>query len=636
MRWPRWAIPLPAIVLSFFPSVVFANVEPGLETTYYAIDVVPPVKSDSEYLVCGSEIENNINRNYDYELFEDCTYDLFMVHMTGFIQIPEHQTIKFMLASDDGGEITIGGNTFGNWADQGCSWSESGLLELEAISVPLNLWMYEHGGNSCLMLAWNIDSQGWVIVPDDAFTQQATASTTTTELSTTTTTTISPETSTSSTTTSISPETTSTTIESSTTILTSSTTTLPQETTTTTEQIQISTTTSTTSTTTTTTTTTQPATTTTETPYTPSQTSTTTPTTYPEPEPTTNETDTSISEPETSTTYLPDPVEDTVEPDETTIPDVVDATVPVEQEEPTTTEFQNPETSDTELEEVEDSLPDTLSQPDNAVEQVDNAVIGNIPTLELVEEDSEFVVDEIAAEFDIDLSEPLSEEQVDALFEGDLIGDELGAVLDEVFDDDLSDGETLVLAEILLDKPLSNDEFKTVVDAIFDEVVSDEVLVGVFKKILDTELSVERFANLVDVLETANAITSEQVATVVSLVLAQDDGISESQATELASSAVVLESVTGEQAAEVFDAIVASDLSVEQGSLIVEALLEASTEVKKSFEQEINVFEGVFDDYVATGSVVDVGTRRAIVAGVAIVFVAPMTPIPSGSSRVKS
>ena len=192
------------------------------------------------------------------------------------------------------------------------------------------------------------------------------------------------------------------------------------------------------------------------------------------------------------------------------------------------------------------------------------------------------------------------------------------------------------MAETLLEKPLSNDEFKTVVDAIFDEVVSDEVLVGVFDKILDTELSVERFADLVNVLETADAITEGQVATVVSLVLAQDDGISESQATELASSAVVLESVTGDQAAEVFDAIVANDLSVEQGALIVEALLDASSDVKGSFEGEINVFAGVFDEYVPLGSVIDVGTRRAIVAGVAIVFVAPMTPISSGSSRVKS
>jgi hypothetical protein len=60
---------------------------------------------------------------------------LFMVHMTGFIEIPEHDTIEFFLASDDGGEITIGNNTFGVWQDQGCSATMSGNLQLDAGSV---------------------------------------------------------------------------------------------------------------------------------------------------------------------------------------------------------------------------------------------------------------------------------------------------------------------------------------------------------------------------------------------------------------------------------------------------------------------------------------------------------------------
>ena len=109
----RWLIPLPAILLAFWPTTVQAEAQPGLNTTYYTINEIPPLQSTSEYPICGSEIENNINRNYDYELYEDCTYDLFMVHMTGYITLPEHQTIEFMIASDDGGEITIGDNTFG-------------------------------------------------------------------------------------------------------------------------------------------------------------------------------------------------------------------------------------------------------------------------------------------------------------------------------------------------------------------------------------------------------------------------------------------------------------------------------------------------------------------------------------------
>ena len=188
----RWLIPLPAILFAVAPQN--ANAEPvaGLATTYYTIDEIPPVQSTSEYLVCGTETENNINRSYDGEPYEDCTGDLFMVHMTGYIDIPEHETIEFWLASDDGGEITIDGNTFGVWNDQGCSATESGPLQLDAGSQPLELWMYENGGGSCLMLAWNIDDQGWEMVSDSAFTTSSSPTTTTTTTSTTSSTTTLP------------------------------------------------------------------------------------------------------------------------------------------------------------------------------------------------------------------------------------------------------------------------------------------------------------------------------------------------------------------------------------------------------------------------------------------------------------
>ena len=170
MRGLRWLIFAPVAILALFaPS---ANAEPvqGLDTRYYVIDEIPPTRSDQMYTECGSEVENNINRSYDGEPYLDCTNDLFMVHMTGFIEIPEHDTIQFWLASDDGGLINIGGNEWGNWGDQGCSATESGEVDLGAGSQPLDLWMYENGGGTCLMLAWNIDNQGWVIVPDEAFT----------------------------------------------------------------------------------------------------------------------------------------------------------------------------------------------------------------------------------------------------------------------------------------------------------------------------------------------------------------------------------------------------------------------------------------------------------------------------------
>jgi hypothetical protein len=173
VRTSRWLIVAPALLATVwsFVSPVSAEPLPGLNTSYYTIDQIPPVKSDSVYPICGSEIENNINRSYDGEPYQECTYDLFMVHMTGFITIPEHQTIEFWLASDDGGTIKIGDTQeFGNWGDQGCSATESGQIDISAGSQLLDVWMYENGGGTCLMLAWNIDNSGWAMVPDEAFT----------------------------------------------------------------------------------------------------------------------------------------------------------------------------------------------------------------------------------------------------------------------------------------------------------------------------------------------------------------------------------------------------------------------------------------------------------------------------------
>jgi hypothetical protein len=59
--------------------------------------------------------------------------------------------------------------------------------------------------------------------------------------------------------------------------------------------------------------------------------------------------------------------------------------------------------------------------------------------------------------------------------------------------------------------------------------------------------------------------------------------------------------------------------------------------VKESFEEEINVFAGVFDTYTAIGSSIDVGTRRSVIAvnlvtsTVALAAAAGAIPTPSSS-----
>ncbi len=437
-RLTRWLIPLPAIVLAFWPTTVRAETQPGLNTTYYTIDEIPPVQSTSEYPVCGSEIENNINRSYDGELFEDCTYDLFMVHMTGYITIPEHETIEFMIASDDGGEVTIGGNTFGVWQDQACTWTMSGALELDAESVPLELWMYENSGGTCLMLAWKIDDGDWMIVPDEAYTTQAAVTSTTM-----------PSTTSSTPTTSTTVEETTTTTSTSSSTTSTSTTTLPSTTTTT----QIDTTTSTTNTTTPPTTTTAPAPSTTQTPYTPPQTTTTsapvvvtvpdttTTTSLPEPESTTSTTilETSTTDPSLplpNTTDLTSSVPPLTLPDETSVPtseptqetDIPQTTTPTTEISSTTTLLDiKPEQpiTDEKVAEVLNQLKDASSaQVVAAIEQIlttaitsDQAVsIASSPEVlaAVTEEQAEAIFEEIVVE---ELTAEVAEELVQVLNE---------------------------------------------------------------------------------------------------------------------------------------------------------------------------------------------------------------------------
>ena len=104
----------------------------------------------------------------------------------------------------------------------------------------------------------------------------------------------------------------------------------------------------------------------------------------------------------------------------------------------------------------------------------------------------------------------------------------------------------------------------------------------------------------------------------------------------------MLESIDGSQATEVFAAIVVAEVSQEAGAAISEALTEAPVEVKESFEEEINVFAGVFDTYTALGSTIDVGTRRSVIAvnlvtsTVALASAAGAIPTPGSNSSPSS
>jgi hypothetical protein len=257
--------------------------------------------------------------------------------------------------------------------------------------------------------------------------------------------------------------------------------------------------------------------------------------------------------------------------------------------------------------------------PDASAEQV-SAAIDSILTSDVTFAQLESVVDAVFTE---DATVEVMSAALESLVDADLSVRELATVLDAVFDSDLSDEATIELATELLSQPLSTEEFNTVLNAIFDEQISDEVLVETFNAVLDTPLTQERFAEVVNVLD-SDAITNDQVAQVVDLVIGQDGGVPPEQAVELVSSAKVLESVSGDQATEVFSAVDEGALTAENGAQITQAVQAAPKAVRNAFQEEINVFGGVFDGYYPLGSMVDVGTRRVVVAGTGVLLSAPI------------
>jgi hypothetical protein len=450
-RNTRYLIIIPAILFALFAKPAKAEAEPGLNTVYYTIDTIPPIQSDTQYPVCGSEIENNINRSYDGEPFEDCTNDYFMVQMTGYIDIPEHDTIEFWLASDDGGEISIGGNTFGVWQDQGCSATMSGPLELEAGSQPLELFMYENGGGTCVMLAWKIDDNDWEIVPEWAFTTSSTPQTTSS----------------------------TTTVPSTTVPVTNPTTTTVQETTTTvpatTTSVENSTSTTSTSssTTSTSTSTSVPQTTTTE---------STTTTTEPPPVPT-PVTQPQIVEPEPVDTVVPvepepDETDTTEPPAEEAIPET---TLP---EETTTTDETYPETTIQTV--VDTTLPEATDTPLEAPlsdEEVENILVEAETTEALVEALAELSSEQVEQVVEALLAEEPTEEQATALASSPevlaVISTEQAAEIFEALDvAELSDTQTEELIAAIESAPTEiREEFEDTID-IFGEGLDDYTPTG--------------------------------------------------------------------------------------------------------------------------------------------------------------
>jgi hypothetical protein len=294
------------------------------------------------------------------------------------------------------------------------------------------------------------------------------------------------------------------------------------------------------------------------------------------------ETTTSVPETTTTTTstYPPQTVPVTLFLPSTTV-DVPEETTTTTVEEPTTTVVPQEETTTT----TEPRTIATGTSPDNTVETTTSTIALNLePNLV-----------------------PLTSEEVTAVVE------QLSAIT-EITPEVLS-----AVVDALNSGNITDEQVQQIVDAVVENL--DTI----------TELTPEVLNQVLDILE-SDSVTQDQVQSIVDSVLATD--ISSDQATQLATSAAVLENITGDQATEVFASIDESSITDTQAAAIVEALVNAPAEVKQAFEAQINVFQGGFDNYIPTGSVISVGSRRVVVAVTTVSFVLPAPVVSRRKQRV--
>jgi len=307
----------------------------------------------------------------------------------------------------------------------------------------------------------------------------------------------------------------------------------------------------------------------------------------------------------TSTTTTSTSTTTTTEaPTESTEPAVVVAPVAPEPE-TTSPEDTTPATEETLPEETttEETEPDTTTETVPSEEETETEVIPS--------DDSTPEPEEVALIIE-SLPEDASAEDVAFAVSEALIGataEEVGAVLESVLADATTEEVVAVLSAVFEDA--SSSEVVAILEATFADGATDEEVAAVTEALLSDGVTEEAVSTLIDVLE-SGVIDEAQVEAVVGAILEAE--VSAEVATELATSAAVIQNINAEQATEIFASVPVEELSVTEAAAIVDAVQDASTEVRESFEEEINVFAGVFDDYVATGSTIDVGTRRSVIA----------------------
>lgn len=113
--------------------------------------------------------------------------------------------------------------------------------------------------------------------------------------------------------------------------------------------------------------------------------------------------------------------------------------------------------------------------------------------------------------------------------------------------------------------------------------------------------------------------TTSTTTTVPAPVLASGEVLAEILAT--------LDTITEDDAEELFAALDEAALTPAEGDALVAAVQDAPVSIRALFEDQVNIFAGATDSYIPLGSTVPVGTRRVIIitTGLLVAMPAPTT-----------
>lgn len=309
----------------------------------------------------------------------------------------------------------------------------------------------------------------------------------------------------------------------------------------------------------------------------------TNPTTTTIPETTTTSTSSTTT---TTTTTIPEPT--------TTVPETTTTTIIINTTEPSTTTtvvINPPETLPEPPAEVfPQPSPDVIPDPEPVVDETPPDTTSSIPeeTTTTTSEPEETAPTEPEVVTTTPEEVTTTTEPVDTISE-EVTPEEVAVVLEEIVNASVEEVVAVLSA-------LSTEEITAVIENISVEQLT-EVL---------NDLPAEEVVNLIESVDSAEAL--ENIV----------DAISEETIDPDTAIAVIengnFEELPIETVSEIFAAIEPDQFTDEQKTELSAALTEAPAEVKEAFEEEIDIYGDGFDDYVPTGSSIDVGTRKTVLA----------------------